>query len=155
MLKIKDFGFSEKQFTSNSIERHTFHLFFLGTSSNFPQTNLVSDFLLLLLFSSPVQEVIWSDFYIAIYLKYMKPIISRTYYSSVKIYSKNGQYYSLHIFCPNDDAVCSNTIFTTFSNFWFSRFVHVLFAINYILTLMTNYYKSTDYIASVKTILIF
>ena len=98
MLKIKDFGFSEKQFTSNSIERHIFHLFFLGTSSNFPQTNLVSDFLLLLLFSSPVQEVIWSDFYIAIYLKYMKPIISRTYYSSVKIYSKNGQYYSLHIF---------------------------------------------------------
>ena len=98
MLKIKDFGFSEKQFTSNSIERHTFHLFFLGTSSNFPQTNLVSDFLLLLLFSSPVQEVIWSDFYIAMYLKYMKPIISRTYYSSVKIYSKNGQYYSLHIF---------------------------------------------------------
>ena len=52
----------------------------------------------------------------------MKPIISWTYYSSAKIYSKNGQYYSLHILCPNDDAAC-NIIFTTFSNFWFLRFV--------------------------------
>ena len=43
----------------------------------------------------------------------MKPIISWTYYSSAKIYSKNGQYYSLHILCPNDDAAC-NITFTTF-----------------------------------------